>query len=114
MELNKPTVRKRIHFKCPACGNEHNYALRVAEDKNRYICDKCGVISTPKNYLVLNVVHGAVLGVVVALIAYLLFKQYMFDSPPVFAILAATPFVLILSWLLIPFYSRLFYRWERQ
>jgi|tagenome__1003787_1003787.scaffolds.fasta_scaffold20268427_2 predicted RNA-binding Zn-ribbon protein involved in translation (DUF1610 family) len=113
MELNKLMLKKRIYFKCPACGNEHNYALQVAEENNRYVCEKCGAISAPKNYLALNVLHGVLLGVVVALIAYLLFKQFMFDSPPVFAILAATPFVLIASWLLIPFYSRLFYRWQK-
>lgn len=114
MELNMPTVRKRIHFKCPACGNERNYALQVVEDKNRYVCEKCGVSSKPRNYLVLNVVHGALLGMIVSALAYWLFKQFMFNSPPVFAILAATPLVLIVSWVLIPFYSKLFYRWERQ
>lgn len=114
MELNMPTVRKRIHFKCPVCGNERNYALQAFDDKNLYVCEKCGATSRPKNYLVLNVVHGALLGVIVSALAYWLFKQFMFDSPPVFAILAATPLVLIVSWVLIPFYSKLFYRWERQ
>ena len=114
MDPKTLTVRKRIHFKCPACGTERNYALQVTEGKNRYVCETCGTTSAPKNYLVLNTIHGALLGVVVGVLAYLLFKQFMFDSPPVFAILAATPFVLIASWLLVPFYSRFFYRWEKQ
>ncbi len=108
------TVRKRIHFRCPACGHERNYALQASEqsDSNRYLCEKCGAVSTPKNYWVLSIVHGGLLGIFVGLLAYWLFKQYMFDSPPVFAIFAATPLALIFSWILIPFYSRLLYRWE--
>ena len=114
MESSMHTIRKRIHFKCPACGNEHNYALRVADNKSRYVCERCGTVSTPKHYVISNVVHGILLGVIVAVLAYLLFTQYMFNSPPVFAILAATPFVLIVSWFLVPFYSKLFYRWEKR
>ena len=107
------TARKRIHFQCPACGHEQGYALKITEarEKNQYLCEKCGAVSTPKNYMFVNVFYGALLGAITGLLAYWLFKQYMFNSPPVFAILAATPIALIVSWMLMPLYSKLFYRW---
>lgn len=114
--MTMQTVRKRIHFKCPACNHERNYALLIAKTKgaNRYVCENCGIVSRPRNYLVLNILHGSLLGAIVGLLAYLLFTQYMHDSTPALAILAATPFVLIVSWVLIPIYSKFFYKWEQE
>ena len=107
------TIRKRVHFKCPACGNETNYALQVtgSENKNTYVCERCNSISVPKNYLLVNFAYGAILGGLVGIVAYWIFTRYLFNVSPVFAILAATPFGLILVWILTPIYSQLFYRW---
>ena len=108
------TVRKRIHFKCPACGHESNYALQVAEteNKNTYVCGQCKSISMPKNYLIGNVIYGAFLGALVGVLAYWMFTRYLFSASPGFAILASTPMALIIGWLLAPVYSRLVYRWR--
>jgi len=107
------TVRKRIHFKCPVCGHESNYALQVAESaKNTYVCEQCKSISVPKNYMIGNVIYGALLGALVGVLAYWIFTRYLFSASPGFAILAATPLVLIIGWLLAPIYSRLVYRWR--
>jgi hypothetical protein len=60
----------------------------------------------------MNLLHGALLGGFASVAAYWLFKQYMFNSPPAFAILAAAPLVLMLSWIFLPYYSRYLYRWS--
>jgi len=109
------TSRKRLYFKCPVCGHTRRYALLVTEEgaRNRYLCEKCGAIATPKNYLIANVIYGALTGLATGLLAYWFFTQYLSESPPVFAILSAAPFAIILSWLIGPAYSRIAYRWTK-
>ena len=107
------TVRKRIHFKCPVCGYEANYALQVVgvEEKNTYVCERCNSVSVPRNYILVNVGYGAIVGAIMGVIAYWIFTRYLFSSSPAFAMLAAVPFGLIAGWILVPLYSRVFYRW---
>lgn len=109
------TVRKHIHFKCAWCGHEAWHALRVAEtqEKNTYVCERCQAISKPKNYLLVNFGFGVIIGSIVGVLAYWIFTRYLFSSSPAFALLAATPLALIVTWLIAPVYSRLFYRWTR-
>lgn len=59
-----------------------------------------------------SILYGVGLGAVSGGIAYVLFRWYMFNSTPVFPILAATPFAVLISWLCMPFYAALTYRWS--
>ena len=106
--------RKRLYFRCPVCSQVKNYGLLVREEaKNQYLCETCGAIATPKYYLTVNVIHGALIGLVEGLLAYFIFTRYLFESPPVYSIVLAAPFTFILSWFSAPLYSRVAYRWTK-
>jgi len=89
--------------------------LLVVENgtKNTYLCEKCGAVATPKNYVTVNVIYGALIGLTTGLLAYWFFVGYLSDFPPVYAILSAAPFAIILSWLMAPAYSKVTYRWTK-
>lgn len=106
---------KRGYFKCPNCAHETNYILRImdAPEKNAYWCETCRTTSRLKNRILLGTAYGVALGAVISILIYWIYTKFFLDYAPVVIFLAATPFGLALSWLIFPYFAKLFFRWEK-
>lgn len=108
------TKRQRIFFKCPTCGHEAPYALRVQEGELRkaYLCERCGAVSKARNYLGRMLVYGIGMGAVAAAITYGVWWATRGVIDSLLALLVALIIICALAWVVAYPFSRFLTWWS--
>jgi hypothetical protein len=101
----------RISFKCPACGHQTPYALKLEAESGVFVCEKCQARAQLKHSFWFGLVYCSVIAGIVGGVVYWVYREWFLWAPVIAPIAIMGVLFVTIAWFLLPAFSRRFYLW---